>query len=65
VTAGIHWLRKASIKGDPKAQYNLGRAYMTGEGARENLLCAQKWLKKAAHNGHARAVRYLHKESYI
>jgi TPR repeat protein len=46
-------------QGDSKAQYNLGRAYVVGEGVRKNKMHAQKWLIKAANNGHAQARRLL------
>ncbi|HKR94866.1 MAG TPA: SEL1-like repeat protein, partial [Candidatus Angelobacter sp.] len=37
--------------GDPKAQYNLGSAYLDGEGVRSNKRLGINWLQKAANSG--------------
>lgn len=48
----------ASYFGDPDGQYNLGRLYMNGTGARRDARQAARWMKLAAEKGHspARAV---------
>jgi TPR repeat protein len=48
----------ASYFGDPDGQYNLGRLYMKGQGARRDPRQAARWMKLAAEKGHgpARAV---------
>src|SRR5690606_8877703 len=48
----------ASYFGDPDGQYNLGRLYMNGQGARRDPRQAARWMKLAAEKGHgpARAV---------
>ena len=56
---GVEWLRKAARKGDAKAQYNLGRAYLKGEDVRANKRLAKIWLEKAAAQNHRQAARLL------
>jgi len=45
--------------GDPKAQYNLGTAYLDGEGVRSNKRLGVSWLQKAANNGHKEAAEKI------
>jgi TPR repeat protein len=45
----------ASYFGDPDGQYNLGRLYMTGQGANRDPRQAARWMKLAAEKGHAPA----------
>jgi TPR repeat protein len=59
---GLKWLRRAAYRGDPKTQYNLGRAYANGHFMRKNYAKAQKWLLKASIKGHAKASRLLRSE---
>lgn len=59
VTAGLNWMRRAARRGDPKAQYNLGRAYVNGDNVQRSLIRAERWLSKAADSGYARARRLL------
>ncbi|MCH5224974.1 MAG: toll/interleukin-1 receptor domain-containing protein [Muribaculaceae bacterium] len=40
-----------ALKGDTKAQFELGMRYLAGEGVDENLKNAVDWLKTAANNG--------------
>jgi len=53
------WIRKAARGNGPKAQFNLGMAYLHGEGTRKNHRWAALWLQRAADNGHAKAKRAL------
>jgi TPR repeat protein len=39
--------------GDPKAQYNLGKCYATGQGVDKNDVEAVKWFRKSAEQGNA------------
>src|SRR5947207_12996093 len=49
-------LTETSAKGDPRAQYNLGAIYATGEfGVVINRATAAKWYEKAAKQGHSEA----------
>jgi TPR repeat protein len=45
----------ASYFGDPEGQYNLGRLYMSGQGARRDARQAARWMKLAAEKGYAPA----------
>lgn len=46
--SGIHWLREAAYKQDPKAMTALGAAYEHGEGVKLSLYHARQWYNKAA-----------------
>jgi TPR repeat protein len=52
-------LIEAAEHGDPRAQFELGRAHFRGEGAPLDRLEAERWLKRAAQGGHAVARIYL------
>ena len=43
-----HWLRRAAIQGDPKAQKQLGRFYALGLGGHPDFVRAYLWLQVAA-----------------
>ncbi len=45
--------------GDKGAQYQLGRSYLTGNGAEKNAKKAAFWFNKAARNGHSISQRTL------
>jgi len=45
--------------GDPRAQYLLGRAYLTGEGTTNDPTLAVKWFERAAQQGNADAQHAL------
>jgi TPR repeat protein len=62
VASAIPWWRKAARGGDAKAQFNLGLAYLDGEGVRKNRRWAALWLRRAAAHGHSRARRLLKSE---
>ena len=48
-------------KGDPQAQFELGKHYLSGEGVPANLDVACEWLRKAAGEGQADAALLLAK----
>lgn len=53
------WLRKAADQGDPEAQYNLGIAYIKGQGVPADLGQAFRWMVLAAEQGIAPAQARL------
>ena len=46
-------------QGDAEAQFELGRAYFTGEDVRKDVGEAVRWYRKAAEQGHAAAQHFL------
>ena len=44
---------------DPEVQYELGRCYLTGTGVEQNGAEAEKWLRRAAEQGHSEAAALL------
>ena len=48
----MHWLKKASQKGNAHAQYTIGHFYENGFGVRQNLSEAKEWYGKACDNGY-------------
>ncbi len=53
------WYSKATQKGNIKAEYKLGVAYLNGNGIRKNFQKAYDWLKKSGNKGYVRAQYYL------
>ena len=53
--AGLQWLMKAAEHNSDKAQFELGNAYLMGNGVEENDEIAMEWFEKAAENGNAKA----------
>ena len=51
----IDALRTMAEQGDPKAQYNLSKAYFSGKGIPKNQEAGLRWLIKAAESGSASA----------
>lgn len=51
--------RKLAVSGYPTAQCILGMKYRLGDGVRENLKEAAKWLERSALQGHDAAIRNL------
>lgn len=49
----------ASYFGDARAQFELGRMLLAGEGGKANPRQAARWLKLAAHKGYAKAEALL------
>ena len=45
----------AAARGDAQAQFDLGAAYQSGDGAPKDLAAAAHWLRKAADQGHEQA----------
>ena len=57
--AGLQfWLKKAE-QGDADAQFNLGYLYESGRGVSQDYNEAAKWYRKAAEQGHEKAIRNL------
>lgn len=52
-------MKKSAKYGDPRAQFNLGRMYLNGEVVKRNIKNAERWLSKAAEQGHAKAKRLV------
>ncbi|HVO65659.1 MAG TPA: hypothetical protein VMT12_04165 [Syntrophales bacterium] len=50
---------KAAAQGDAEAQYRLGTLYATGEGVKKDRGEANKWFRRAASQGHAKARESL------
>jgi hypothetical protein len=48
-------LQEAALRGNPKAQNNLGFLYETGTNVKKDDAEAVKWYRKAAEQGHAKA----------
>lgn len=53
------YFHAASIFGDPRAQFQLGRMLLNGEGGRANARQAARWLKLSAEKGHVGAEALL------
>lgn len=51
--------RKLAVSGYPTAQCILGMKYRLGDGVRENLKEAARWLERSALQGHDAAIRNL------
>jgi TPR repeat protein len=59
-STGIHWLREAGDRGDPRAQAALGHLYLTGlEEMGSDPAEAEKWLSLAAERGDREAAKLL------
>ncbi|WP_430446003.1 SPOR domain-containing protein [Sphingorhabdus contaminans] len=54
--AAVKEWREPALKGDPDAQFNMGQAYKTGRGVKTDLNIALDWYKKAAAQGHLKAM---------
>ena len=60
VTNAVNDLAKTDSeakKGDKEAQYQLGLRYLNGTGVKRDRVQACKWLKLAAQQGHALALK--------
>ena len=51
--------RTLADQGDPMAQFEVGRHYAVGDGAKQDYSEAVKWFTKAAEQGHVRAQSML------
>ena len=51
----VRWYRKAAQQRFTDAQYELGNAYVTGQGVIQDCAEAAKWYREAAAQGHADA----------
>lgn len=53
------YARRAAVKGNARAQFDLGLMYARGEGVRRDERLAFKWFHKAARNNHVEAKFYM------
>lgn len=51
----VHWYRKATMGNHAESTYQLGLAYLNGEGVKKNHGKARHWLRRAAQLGHTDA----------
>ncbi|MBO6719700.1 MAG: sel1 repeat family protein [Rhizobiaceae bacterium] len=54
-----YYMRAAATYRNPVAQYEIGRMFLQGEGVRQNVRQAGRWLQLAADKGHAGAQATL------
>jgi len=59
VQAQQYFMRAAATYRNPTAQYEMGKMFLTGDGAKKNLRQAGRWLQLAAEKGHAGAQATL------
>ena len=57
--ASIEWLSREASDGNPKAQYELGKAYRDGRGIDKDQETAARWFLAAAEQDYAKAQRHL------
>lgn len=57
--ANDYYMRAAATYRNPDAQFEVGKAYLKGEGMRANVRQAGRWLQLAAEKGHAGAQATL------
>jgi TPR repeat protein len=55
----LKWMKRAALRGDPVAQFALGRMYHVGPKDRKNYALARIWYEKAAAQGSAGAQTNL------
>lgn len=55
----MYWYKKAALKNDDKALYNLGLCYKYGDGVKQSNRWAQYYFKKATELGHTAAKKEL------
>lgn len=58
------WLKKASDKANPRAQYYLGLCYIMGKGTNENEFKGQELIYKSAISGYSRAQAFMANSCY-
>jgi TPR repeat protein len=51
-TETIAWIKRGAQQGNVLAKFNLGGAYLKGNGVSRDTIEAYKWLFLAADNGH-------------
>lgn len=56
---GLDWCRKSADQGNANSQWLLGLFYTDDREGKADLVQAVRWLKKAAAQGHEKALRYL------
>jgi uncharacterized protein len=58
-TVDVAALRAKAEANDPQAEFQFGRAYLTGSGVNENPVEAVKWIRRAAEHGYVPAYNEL------
>jgi len=53
---GLAWLHRAAEQGDPRAQFEMGTLYETGNGALQDFAEAAQWFRRSAEGGHPGAM---------
>ena len=67
-TKPLSVIRAAAERGSSEAQYELGRAYVNGEGVDLDLAQALNWIRKAVNSGNVNAQELLgtwHLRGYV
>eukprot|EP00818_Percolomonas_sp_WS_P003839 CAMPEP_0117438516 /NCGR_PEP_ID=MMETSP0759-20121206/2093_1 /TAXON_ID=63605 /ORGANISM="Percolomonas cosmopolitus, Strain WS" /LENGTH=475 /DNA_ID=CAMNT_0005230209 /DNA_START=14 /DNA_END=1441 /DNA_ORIENTATION=- len=65
IRAAVHQYKVAAEQGDEIAQYNLGAAYMNGEGVDKNEEEGARWLQKSAAKGNVKAKMLLRDNDFV
>lgn len=55
----VYWFSKAAEEGNAYSQCSLGVCYEKGKGIEKNINKAKEWYKKAANQGHEKAIKKL------
>ena len=55
-TKAVEYYKRSAELGNVEGQYQIGRAYLYGNGVQKNNAQARLWLEKAANNGHQQAI---------
>ena len=55
----VDYYRKSAEQGNANGQFGLGASYLSGEGVKEDLIEARKWITLAAKQGHVGAISVM------
>lgn len=56
LSKAVEYYKRSAELGNVEGQYQIGRAYLYGNGVQKNNAQARLWLEKAANNGHQQAI---------
>lgn len=56
LSKAVEYYKRSAELGNVEGQYQIGRAYLCGNGVPKNNAQARLWLEKAANNGHQQAI---------
>ena len=56
LSKAVEYYKRSAELGNVEGQYQIGRAYLYGNGVQKNKAQARLWLEKAANNGHQQAI---------